>query len=271
MNYFKTLGLNEKSILNLNDILNREQKKIKRSLLSTGSKNLDKILGGGFYPGTLYLIFGANRTGKTQLCHQLCVQAFKQLDKKSDKENSKLTYFLDTENTFRPERINELADAFNCHRSVTLKSIFVSKIMSTSALLFKLNEIENNIEFNKSCLLIIDSINNHFRAEQGNKNQSFSNIKTVFLKILKKLYNFTRNRNIITVVTAQVTPKFIDNAIISETPASNIYLNHFFTEYVYLKYKSKNKCYFHLVNSAFLPERKILYRITSEGINDYTI
>ena len=44
-------------------------------ILPSGSNNFDEILEGGFRQGTTYLIFGANRTGKTQLSHQLCIQA----------------------------------------------------------------------------------------------------------------------------------------------------------------------------------------------------
>jgi len=41
--------------------------------LSTGSRELDNLLGGGFETGSITEMFGEFRTGKTQICHTLCV------------------------------------------------------------------------------------------------------------------------------------------------------------------------------------------------------
>lgn len=41
--------------------------------LTTGSRELDKLLGGGIETGSVTEIFGEFRTGKTQLCHTLAV------------------------------------------------------------------------------------------------------------------------------------------------------------------------------------------------------
>ena len=65
-------------------------------LINTGSRNIDNILDGGFKPGNTYIIYGPNSSGKTQFCHQLCIQAY---------IRNIQSIYLDTENTFRPERI----------------------------------------------------------------------------------------------------------------------------------------------------------------------
>lgn len=41
--------------------------------LTTGSRELDKLLGGGLETGSITEVFGEFRTGKTQLCHTLAV------------------------------------------------------------------------------------------------------------------------------------------------------------------------------------------------------
>ena len=41
--------------------------------IKTGSNNLDQLLGGGLETGSITELFGEFRTGKTQLCHTLCV------------------------------------------------------------------------------------------------------------------------------------------------------------------------------------------------------
>ena len=116
-----------------------------KNQISTNSKNINTVIGGGFQAGKTYVVFGANKTGKTQLCHQLSVQAF---------HKSLNLIYLDTENTFRPERIRELADANSIDGEKALKNILVSKIMSNTALLLKLNEVETVIKQNNIRMLI---------------------------------------------------------------------------------------------------------------------
>jgi len=230
--------------------------------ISTGSKNINKVIGGGFQSRKTYIVFGANKTGKTQLCHQLSVHAFH--------DDLKLIY-LDTENTFRPERIRELAAAYSIDGEKALKNILVSKIMSNTALLLKLNEVEILIKQNNIKMLIIDSINNYYRFERGVKDVSFFKTRITFLRILEKINALTQKHNLITILTAQIAPNFNENAIIRELPVGMQFLNHFFSEFLYLSYKEEDKSYIHLLNSHILPEKKILYKITKKGLQDYKI
>jgi len=230
--------------------------------ISTGSKNINKVIGGGFQSRKTYVVFGANKTGKTQLCHQLSVHAFHDV--------LKLIY-LDTENTFRPERIKELAAANSIDGEKALKNILVSKIMSNTALLLKLNEVEILIKQNNIKMLIIDSINNYYRFERGVKDVSFFKTRITFLRILEKINALTQKHNLITILTAQIAPNFNKNAIIRELPVGMQFLNHFFSEFLYLSYKEENKSYIHLLNSHILPEKKVLYKITKKGLQDYKI
>merc|ERR1712200_212734 len=89
---------------------------LKRSSLiqiTTGSKELDKLLGGGIETGSITEIFGEFRTGKTQLCHQLCVMS--QLPIDMGGAEGKVIY-IDPESTFRPERIMSIADRYNLEK-----------------------------------------------------------------------------------------------------------------------------------------------------------
>ena len=74
--------------------------------LTTGSKELDKLLGGGIETGAITEIFGEFRTGKTQLCHMLAVTSQMPIDQGG--ANGKCMY-IDTEGTFRPERLLAVA------------------------------------------------------------------------------------------------------------------------------------------------------------------
>jgi len=242
-----------------------------RIILPLGSRNFDDVIGGGFCSKKKYLIFGSNKTGKTQLCHQLCVQAYKHLNKILGFENIKYIFYFDTENTFRPERIRELLTPSEFEIHSVLESVLVSKIMSNSAFLLALKDFENAIMKNRGGILIIDTINNHFRSDLGNRSISFNKAKDAFLKIVKKIDELTFKYNLITIVTSQVASNFSEKAIIRELPVGNQFLNHFFSEYLYLSKKNREMNYVQLVNSLNLSERKLLYKITSKGIQDYMI
>ena len=78
--------------------------------LTTGSKELDKLLNGGIETGSITEFFGEFRTGKTQLCHQLCVTCQLPVDQGGGEGKA---LYIDTENTFRPERIIQIAERYN--------------------------------------------------------------------------------------------------------------------------------------------------------------
>lgn len=77
--------------------------------LTTGSKELDKLLEGGIETGSLTEVFGEFRTGKTQLCHTLCVACQLPLDAGGGEGKA---MYIDTEGTFRPQRLTAIADRF---------------------------------------------------------------------------------------------------------------------------------------------------------------
>ena len=76
-------------------------------MITTGSSELDALLKGGIETGSITEIFGEFRTGKTQLCHTLCVTS--QLPMEQGGAEGKAMY-IDTEGTFRPERLQEIAE-----------------------------------------------------------------------------------------------------------------------------------------------------------------
>lgn len=77
--------------------------------MTTGSTEFDKLLGGGIETSGITEIFGEFRTGKTQICHTLCVTC--QLPKEKGGGEGKAMY-IDTEGTFRPERLTSIAERF---------------------------------------------------------------------------------------------------------------------------------------------------------------
>ncbi|MFX1593291.1 MAG: hypothetical protein ACFFCL_11420, partial [Promethearchaeota archaeon] len=107
--------------------------------------------------------------------------------------------------------------------------------------------------------------------ELANKDISPIKAKTTFLKILDEINKLTCEYNLITITTAQVISNIISETSIRVVPVGNHLLNQYFSEYLYLEYKEQDQRYVHLVNSINLPEKRMLYKITSSGIQDYKI
>ena len=96
------------------------QKRKKLNKITTGSSKLDELLGGGIESGCLIEFFGEFRTGKTQLCHQLCVNVQFPLDEFGLEGNA---LYIDTEGTFRPERIIQMAEGYGLDYNLVLDNI----------------------------------------------------------------------------------------------------------------------------------------------------
>ena len=74
--------------------------------ISTGSKNFDHLLGGGIETKSITEVCGEYGTGKTQLCHTACITVQQDYSNGGLKGNA---LYVDTENTFRPERIESIS------------------------------------------------------------------------------------------------------------------------------------------------------------------
>jgi len=125
MNAQKLFSIDFKTGLQLLD----ERKKILH--ITTGSKTLDDLLQGGLESMSITEIYGENRTGKTQLCHTLAVTA--QLPKEIGGGGGKVI-FIDTEGTFRPEKIYEIAKRFELDPEEVLESVVVARVHTTEVL-----------------------------------------------------------------------------------------------------------------------------------------
>lgn len=97
-------------------------------MLTTGSKELDKLLGGGIETGSITEIFGEFRCGKTQICHTLAVTC--QLPISQNGGEGKALY-IDTEGTFRPERLSAIAQRYNMEEADVLDNVACARAHNT--------------------------------------------------------------------------------------------------------------------------------------------
>jgi meiotic recombination protein DMC1 len=130
--------------------------------ITTGSKGLDNLLLGGIESMSITEVFGEFRTGKTQLSHTLCVSA--QMSRESGGGAGKVA-FIDTENTFRPERIKAIAERFNLDPNEALDNIIVARAYTVDHLNQLLMFAAAKMYEEEYALLIVDSIMAPFRVD----------------------------------------------------------------------------------------------------------
>lgn len=187
--------------------------------LTTGSKNIDSLLDGGLEPGITELI-GAYGTGKTQLCLQLCLTVQFTVNRGGIDGSA---FYIDTEDTFKPERLVQIARRFGLEDDQMLDRIYCFKAINSDHQFEGLREAVHYIKERSVKLLIVDSLTSHFRSEYpGRENlvlrQQRLNSFVHGLQRIVSLYD------IIVVATNQVldVPEVIPGARPSKPAGGNI-------------------------------------------------
>lgn len=168
------------------------------SKVSTGSQALDDILGAGIETMTLTEFFGPAASGKSQICMQLSINA--QLPEEKGGLASKVLY-IDTEGSFNPTRIEELAKSRDVPPQDSLRNIFYVKVSTLSDLFDKVNKAKEFLS-RGSRLLIIDNIINPFH----NKHERYGMHETQLhiQRLLGKLLTYADELNVAVVFTNRV-------------------------------------------------------------------
>jgi DNA repair protein RadA len=191
-------GLLYKDFSTAQDILDRRKNLLR---CTTGSAKLDSFLKGGIETQAITEIAGEFGSGKSQICYTLCVTANTPIDRKGLGGN---VIFIDTENTFRAERIFQIAE----HKGISqpdeiLRKIFVCKIYNTSHLEIIIQNLGKSIEEYKAKLVMVDSIIALHRAEFTGRGTLAERQQRLNI-MLHKLNRLAEVHNIAVVVTNQV-------------------------------------------------------------------
>ena len=192
------IGLLSKEFCTAADIMTRRNQIMR---CSTGSKSLDGLLGGGIETQALTEFAGEFGSGKSQLCHTLSVIA------NIPKENGGLggnVMFIDTENTFRPERVHQIAQAYGItDPEKILSSIFVCKIYNSDHLEVVIKNLAKYLEEFRASLVIIDSVISLHRAEFSGRGTLWDRQQKLNL-MLHRLTRLAEVYNIAFILTNQV-------------------------------------------------------------------
>ncbi len=240
------------------------EKRLNIEKVTTGSKRLDELLGGGVETQALTEFFGRFSSGKSQVGFQLSVNV--QLPKEKGGMEGKVA-FIDTESTFRSDRIKQLAEAAGLDGKEALENIFVMHAENSDHQILLVEKLENLIQKENIKLVIIDSLTSHFRADYvgrgalGERQQKLN-------RHVHKLQKIANDYNVAVYFTNQV----MDNPAIlfgdPTTPIGGHVLAHAATYRVYLRKSKESKRIARLVDSPNLPEKEVVFKITAEGVRD---
>jgi DNA repair protein RadA len=234
------------------------------SKIKTGSDSFDEVMGGGFETGAITELFGEFGSGKTQIAHQLAVNI--QIPKESGGIGKKVIY-IDTENTFRPERILQMAAKIGLDPDLALKQIKIARAYNSDHQMLLSEKSEDLLKSGEYGLLVVDSLTAHFRAEfigrgtLSERQQKLNKHMHVLLK-LADMYN------VCVVVTNQVMSR--PNVMFGD-PTQAIgghVVGHSSTFRIYLRKGKKGSRVGKLVDSPNLPENECMFFVNTSGLSD---
>jgi DNA repair protein RadA len=233
--------------------------------LTTGSKALDELLDGGLETQTITEFYGEYGSGKSQLCHQLCIDV--QLPPERGGLSGAALY-LDTENTFRTERITQMARHRGIDPENAAKNIIFAEAYTSDHQMFLLDNADEVIKENNVKLIIVDSLTSHFRSEYIGR-EMLARRQQRLNKHMHKLIRLARAFNTVTVVTNQVMAKpdvFFGDSVY---PIGGHIVAHTSHTRIYLRKAARGPVRIaRLVSSPYLPEGESIFKIAEDGIVD---
>lgn len=233
--------------------------------LTTGSNMLDKLLGGGIESQSITEFYGEYGSGKSQICHQLCVNI--QLPHEQGGLEGAALY-IDTENTFRTERIFQMSENLNLDPEETIKNIIYAEAFTSDHQMFLLENADKIIKENNIKLIIVDSLTSHFRSEYMGR-EMLQERQQKLNKHMHMLIRLSRAFNAVAVVTNQVMSKpdvFFGDAV---HPVGGHIVAHTSHTRLYLRKSARGPVRIaRLVSSPHLPEGEGVFKVTEKGIQD---
>ncbi|HYB45379.1 MAG TPA: DNA repair and recombination protein RadA [Nitrososphaerales archaeon] len=231
--------------------------------ISTGSKNLDDLLGGGIETWAMTEFFGEFGTGKSQICHTLCVTV-QRPHGEGGLDGSAV--YIDTEGTFRPERIAEIAEARGMKPEDVLSKITVARAYNSAHQELIVRDLGKVIEANKVKLLILDSAVAHYRAEFVGRG-TLAERQQRLNRFMHLLLRTAEVYNVAVVLTNQVQAA-PDSFFGDPTrPTGGHVVAHTSTYRIYLRKAAKNRIA-RMVDSPYHPERDAVFMLDEKGVDD---
>ena len=229
--------------------------------ISTGVKEFDRILNGGFETGCISECFGQYGSAKTQIAHQLAVNVYAN-------DPTAVTVFIDTENTFRPERILQFAAGKGIDGKEILKNIRVARAYNSDHQMLLAEKVEDLFKQGANVkLIVVDSLTAHFRAEFVGRG-TLAERQQKINKHMHALSRVADMYNCAVYVTNQVMAKpdaFFGDP--TEAIGGHI-VGHNSTFRIYLRRGKKGTRVAKLVDAPNLPDDEAVFMVTESGLTD---
>jgi len=236
--------------------------------ITTGSKNLDALLGGGIETGAITEMFGEFRTGKSQICHTIAVTC--QLPVDMGGGEGKCLY-IDTEGTFRPVRLLAVAERLGLNGEEVLDNVAYARAYNADHQNQLLNHASALMSESRFCLLIVDSATNLYRTDFNGRGE-LSARQTHLAKFLRTLQRLADEFGIAVVITNQVMSNPDASAgpyaANEKKPIGGNIIAHASTTRLQLKKGRGNTRQAKIYDSPCLPESETMFAILQSGIGD---
>jgi len=237
--------------------------------LTTGSKSLDDLIGGGLETQALTEFYGEFGSGKTQIAHQLAVNV--QLPPEKGGLNGS-AIMIDTENTFRPDRIKDMSEGAELDYKDVLKNVHVARSYNSNhqiLLVEKAGELAEELKATEKPvrLMIIDSATAQFRSEYVGRG-TLADRQQKINRHLHDALKFGDLNNAVVMITNQVMAK--PDAFFGDPtrPIGGHIVGHTATFRLYLRKSKGEKRVAKLVDSPNMPEAEAVFSVSSIGIRD---
>ena len=233
--------------------------------VTSGSRELDKLLGGGFETGSITELFGEFRTGKTQLCHTLCVTC--QLPVSQGGGEGRCLY-VDTEGTFRPQRMRDIAKRYDLDPDDVLDNVAYGRAFNSDHQTQLLIQAAAMMAENRYALIVVDSATALYRTDYSGRAELAARQQHMG-QFLRALTNLAEEYGIAVVITNQVTasPDAMSYGPGIKPIGGNI-MAHASTTRLYLRKGAGENRICKIYDSPSLPEGEATFAIFEDGIGD---
>lgn len=243
------------------------QKRSEIIQITTGSKELDKLLQGGIETGSITEIFGEFRTGKTQICHTLCVTCQLPIDMGGGEGKA---MYIDTEGCFRPERLLANAERYGLTGADVLDNVAFARAYNSDHQNQLLFQAAAMMAESRYALLIVDSATSLYRTDYSGRGE-LSARQMHLAKFLRTLLRFADEFGVAVVITNQVVAQVDGAAMFAADPKKPIGGNimaHASTTRLYLRKGRGETRICKIYDSPCLPEAEAMFAINADGIGD---
>lgn len=232
--------------------------------ISTNSDSFNELLDGGIETQSLTELYGEFGAGKTQIAHHLAVNV-----QRPEEEGGlgKGAIYIDTEDTFIPERIEQMAEQQDMDPEEVLDNIHVARALNSDHQMLLAEKAKQICENNEIGLIVVDSLMAHFRSEYVGRGE-LAKRQQKLNKHMSTLLKAANTYNVAVILTNQVMDN-PDQMFGDPTKAigGNI-VAHNCATIIYLRKGKKDTRVARLEDSPYLPEGEAVYSIEDEGIID---